>query len=53
MECAMTVIANPDVPEETACQLAKTLHDGKAGLVAGHPSFNAPVPGALATQQRR
>jgi uncharacterized protein len=51
MEYAMTVIAHPDVSEDVVYQLAKALHENKAALVAGHPSFNALVPDALASQQ--
>jgi uncharacterized protein len=51
MQYAMTVVANPDVSEETVYKLAKTLHDGKEGLVAGHPSFGALNPDNLAVQQ--
>jgi len=51
MEYGMTVVANADVDEETAYQVAKTLYENKEGLVAGHPSFNALIPDELASQQ--
>lgn len=51
MQYAMTVVANADVDEDTVYKVAKVIHDHKAELVAGHPSFGALVPEELATQQ--
>lgn len=51
MQYAMTVVANPDVSDDVTYEMARTIHEGKADLVAGHPSFNALNPDTLAVQQ--
>lgn len=51
MEYGMTVVAHPEVDEDIAYQVAKTLHEHKEALVAGHPSFGALLPDELASQQ--
>lgn len=51
MQYAMTVVAHKDVDPEIVAKVAKTLHDHKEALVAGHPSFGALVPEGLSTQQ--
>lgn len=51
MEYGMTVVAHPEVSEDVVYQIARTLHENKEGLVAGHPSFGAMIPDELATQQ--
>jgi len=51
MEYAVVVIANPDVDADLVYEVAKAIHEGKEGLVAGHPSFRAMNPAALAVQQ--
>lgn len=51
MEYAMTVITHADADEEMIYNVAKTLHTGKADLVAAHPSFGAMNPDNLAVPQ--
>lgn len=51
MQYAMTVAAHKDVDPEIVARIAETLHNHKASLVAGHPSFGALVPEGLATPQ--
>lgn len=50
MQYAMTVVAHPDVSDDVVYELARTLYENKAALVAGHPSFNAMIPEGLATR---
>lgn len=51
MEYAMTIVAGDKTDDQLAYDMAKTLHDNKADLVAVHPSFGAMNPDALATPQ--
>lgn len=53
MEYAIVIMTRDDVDDTLVYDLVKALHDNKAGLVAGHPSFNAMTPEGLASPQAR
>jgi len=50
MEYYIVLLAAKDVKDETVYKAVKGLHENKAGLVAGHPSFNAMTPEGLAVE---
>jgi TRAP transporter TAXI family solute receptor len=52
MQYAMTVVTHANESEDLIYTVAKTLYENKAGLVAGHPSFNAMTPADLAVIQQ-
>jgi TRAP transporter TAXI family solute receptor len=51
MEYAICVLTNKNVDDDIVYKLAKALYNNKAGLVAGHPSFNAMTPEGLSADQ--
>lgn len=44
----INVLTHPAVPEEIVYRLVKALHESKAALVSGHPSFEAFTPEGMA-----
>lgn len=53
MEYAIVLLTNKDVSDDIVYKVVKALYNNKAGLVAGHPSFNAMTPEGLSMDEPR
>lgn len=52
MRYYIILVVNKDTPDDVVYRTVKAIHGGKAALAAGHPSFMANDPAALATPQK-
>jgi hypothetical protein len=53
MEYYIVLLTNRQAPDDLVHRVVRTIHGNKAGLVAGHPSFNAFTPDGMAVQHER
>ena len=53
MEYYIVLLTNKDESDDLVYKVVKTVYSNKAGLVAGHPSFNAFTQGGMAVQHER
>lgn len=51
MEYYIVLLTNKDVPDDVVYESVKALYNNKAGLVAGHPSFNSFTGEGMADKQ--
>jgi TRAP-type uncharacterized transport system substrate-binding protein len=53
MQYYIVVLTHKDAPPALVEKVVKAAHDNKAGLVAGHPSFNAFTQEGMAVPHKR
>ena len=53
MEYYIVVLTNENASDDLVYKVVKSVYPNKAGLVAGHPSFNAFTKGGMAVQHKR
>jgi hypothetical protein len=53
MEYFIVMMTNKDTPDELVYKVAETAYPNKAGLVAGHPSFNNFTPEGMSVSHDR
>jgi len=53
MEYYIVVLTNENASDDLVYKVVKSVYPNKAGLVAGHPSFNAFTKGGMAVQHER